>query len=642
MPVTELDNTSAANPGGPIGIRMKRVCAFAGLFLVIIALYAFGLRGPFVFDDFPTLVDNAPLHISRLDPAAIWRAATSFQPGGSGRPLAMATFAINHAIGGLNPWGYKLTGILVHALNGLLVLALVLRVLKLAGVAERHRLAGAAAIAALWALHPLQVSSVLYVVQRMETLSLTFVLLALLAYLRGRTRQMLGLRGWTWLALCPPLVALGLACKETAALFPAYALALELTLLRFDASTPRIAHSWRWFYGLGCVLALGLFAFVVAPHYLDSDAWAGRDFNGAERLLSQLRILPMYLGQMLWPVPAHMPFYYDDFDPSRSLFSPVSTLFGGLLLVSLLLAGWLARRRMPMFALGIFWFFAAHAITSNVIPLELVFEHRNYFALLGILLSLADLVRRIPVKDGPGIKYAAVSALVIGVAVLGTIRAATWGDRLLLATDFASMNPHSARAAHELGVTYYEMADGSSESPFFSLAQQQFERESRLPQSTILAEQALILMAAGTGGNVEPGTWDTLLAKLRERPITPETTQGLFALLDNRYKGRVIDDNRLRDAFLFTFDRVTMPAYSYAQVADYATEYLHDNALAEHLLSLAVENSGEHPEYVEQLASALQKQGRGAQAEHVVEHARQLGIIDPRRPSNREAETLRK
>lgn len=596
------------------------------LLALLLATYWSGLGGPFVFDDYPALVNNPRLHVTEFSFDAFARAALSFDAGGGSRPLAMASFAFNHALDGLDPWGYKLFGVGVHAINALLVFALVLRTLALVQVGERHRRVAAFAIALLWAIHPLQISTVLYVVQRMETLSLTFVLLALLTYLRGRTAQIAGTRGWPCLVACVPLVALGLACKETAVLFPAYALALEWTVLRFEAKQPAYSRLWRHLYLIGMVLALLVFVFVALPRYGSLETFTGRDFNSIERVLSQLRILPLYLGQMLWPVPGGMTFYYDDFLPSRSLLSPLGTLFGGLFLAGLLASAWLLRRRAPMYALGIFWFFAAHLLTSNVLSLELVFEHRNYFALLGILLAAADLVRRIPVQDGPAIKYAGLAALIVGVGVLGVLRAATWGDKLLLATDLAARNPSSARAAHELGVTYYEMTDGYTNSPFFGFAQKQFEREASLPSASILGEQALILMASAAKQPADPALWDGLIAKLRERPITPQTTQGLFALLDNRLKGASVDDLKLTEAFMVTFDRVTFPPNTYASFGDYLLEQVGNVPLANLMFVKAVDESRPYPGYAQRIVSTLRSRGHDEQADLAQARARELGL----------------
>ncbi|WP_043958176.1 hypothetical protein [Lysobacter sp. A03] len=601
------------------------LCAI--LVTLVALVYWPGLSGPFLFDDFPTLVDNARLHTTSLAPDAIWKAAFSFDPGGGSRPLSMGSFAINHAISGLNPWAYKLTGLAVHLLNALLVALLCLQVLPMAGVAERHAPWAALSIALVWAVHPLQISTVLYVVQRMETLSLTFVLLALNSYLIGRRRQADGHRGWPWLVACLPLAALGLASKETAVLLPAYTLALELTVLSFAALRPATRQGWRWTYAAGTVAALLLFVFWAIPHYATIDAYAIRDFNAPERVLSQLRILPMYLGQILLPLPGTMLFYYDDYTASTSLRAPISTLMGGLLLLALLASAWLLRRKAPLFALGVFWFLFAHTLTSNVIALELVFEHRNYFALLGVLLAIAELVRLLPVRDGPAIKYAGVAVLILGIGALGMLRSATWGERLLLSTDLATSNPQSTRAAHELGVLYYEMADGSSDSPFFSFARNQFEREAQLPHASILGEQALILMAASAGQPVKDQWWEGLLGKLRERPVTPETTQAMFGLLQNRIKGAELNDDHLTAAFITMFSKATLPPYSYAQFGDYVLNQLGDEALADQVFSLAVERSLESPDYAAQIVRVLTEQGHTRQAGVARQRAEQLGLM---------------
>ena len=131
---------------------------------------------------------------------------------------------------------------------------------------------------------------------------------------------------------------------------------------------------------------------------------------------------------MLLPLPRFLTFYYDTLEPSRGLLDPPTTALGGLFLAALAAAAWTLRQRRPLLALGILWFFAAHFLTSNVVPLELMFEHRNYFALFGVLLALADLVRLVPTSDGPAIKYLGVGAMVTGFAVFGAIRAAMWSN----------------------------------------------------------------------------------------------------------------------------------------------------------------------------------------------------------------------
>ncbi len=228
-------------------------------FLLIITALAYwpGLSGDFLFDDFPNIVTNSAIHAETINLDTLQRAAKAFQPGTLiGRPLATISFAIDYSLGGKNPWGYKLVSLLVHLTNVLLIFTLARRLLALPRTGAPWSTAAAFTIAVFWAIHPLQVSSVLYIVQRMETLALTFVLLALLAYLRGRLQQRDGMRGWPWLVASGVLASIGLLSKETAVLFPVYTLALELTVLRFEAKSLRATYTLQWIYGIGVILAL--------------------------------------------------------------------------------------------------------------------------------------------------------------------------------------------------------------------------------------------------------------------------------------------------------------------------------------------------------------------------------------------------
>ncbi|MEN1957648.1 hypothetical protein [Luteimonas changyuni] len=617
--------------------------AWCAILLVATGLaYWPGLGGGFIFDDWSALVENRGVHIDALDGASLRQAATSFEPGGTlgVRPLSMLGFGINHALHGLDPWGYKMTGWLVHLLNTLLVFAFVRRVVMLAApqtpiqvgtAGESAPVAAnpvvvAGVVALLWAVHPLQVSSVLYVVQRMETLSITFVLLALLAYLRGRTNQIEARPGWSWLALCIPLVALGWAAKESAVLFPAFALALELTVLSFAAQRRWVARSWRWGYALAVAAAVLVFLLLVLPHFWSAETITGRNFNTAERLLTQLRVLVMYLWQIVLPLPGALTFYYDNLPVSKGLLSPPATLVSGLFLLALLASALILIKRIPLYSLGVLLFFAAHALTSNVVALELVFEHRNYFALLGVILALAGLFLKLPVRDRFAAQWGVVALLCVACLFLTTLRAATWGDRLYLASDLADKNPLSARASSDLATLYLEMTDGYPGSPFNDFAMREFERGASIPGSSIMSDHGLILVAAQAGRPVDPAWWDRLIAKLEHQPITPDTTHAMFGLLGNRLKGVALDDDRLVEAFLAMFNRVRLPPYSYAQFGDYLLKHVGDESLADQVFELAVVESLSSPAYAQQMANVLLKDGHIRQARAVAAKARELGI----------------
>ncbi|MFA7540729.1 MAG: hypothetical protein WCZ02_01375 [Lysobacterales bacterium] len=610
--------------------RTHSLIAGACLLLLTVTVMAYlpGLGGGFIFDDQSALVENTRLHIEEIDTENLYRAAFSFDPGGriGKRPLAMASLAVDHARGGLQPRHFKQTNLALHALNALLVFALMYRLFSLPELrAKKWALPGALAVSLVWAVHPLQVSTVLYVVQRMEMLAVTFIVLALIAYLLGRQRQIEGRTAWPWLFSCVPLTILGLGGKETALLLPAFALALELTVLRFEARSPAVARNWKWFYALSVIAALLLFVLVIAPKYWQQTI-PFRDFGTSERLLTQFRVLWLYVAQIILPTPGSMPFFYDNFIISRDWLNPATTLFSAIGLLALLTGAFAMRHRWPLAALGILWFFAAHLMTSNVIALELVFEHRNYFALLGVLITLASLIAALPMRDGPRLKQVAVVLVVALVGVLGTLRAATWGDPLLWATEATNLNPNSTRASIELATVYLEMTDGYPGSPFNDFAIRELARSAEIPGASVISDQGLILISASAGRPVDPSWGPRLIEKLETQAITPEVTHAVFALLENRLKGVPIDDDLVLDAFVTMFNRVSLPAYSYAQVADFALTKANDPRLAHQLFRYAVDRSTDNPGYVQQMVDTLAKDGHHTHASAVADYAKSIGI----------------
>jgi len=603
--------------------------ALLGLSVVLLVFWP-GISGGFIFDDLGAIVDNKRLHAGSMDPAVLWRSAMSFDPGGTfgARPLPMLSFAINHALGGLDPWGYKLGGVLVHLVNVMLLFGLLRCLLRapILGMQQRQAIIVAALMSLLWAIHPIQVSSVLYVVQRMETMAATFMLGALWSWLHGRLRQIGGRNGLPWLVGSAFLTLAGLLCKETAVLVPVFALALELTVLKFGARTPVQEVWWRRVCVGGTVFALLIFIAVVAPHYWYAQ-YPTRDFGTGERLLTQLRVLPLYVWQMAVPTPGNLVFYYDQIAPSRGWLSPVSTLIGAFSIAAILVSAFVARRHAPLYALGVLWFFAAHLLTSNVPGLELAFEHRNYLALLGVMLAVFDLLRRLPVYRSPLLQVVSISALVVATAGFTLIRSATWGDSFLLATDLVLENPQSARASADLAAHYLEMSDGNPRSPFTDMAIAEFERGAGLPRSSIVSDQGLIIVSGHAGREVKDLWWRNLILKVRYGTLSPETTGAMFGLLGSRYKGVPLDDHRLTQAFRALFDRATLPPHSYAQVGDYALTYAGDEEFADEMFVKAIAESGAHPDYARTVVERLQEKGWRRQAALAVHQAHSMGIL---------------
>lgn len=621
---------------------LYRALSFFGALLLITIVYWPALSGGFIFDDYPIFAENPAIHVIGWHWAE-WHRVWVWSQANIERPLAMLSYALNYALGG-STFGFKLFNLVIHLGNTALVWLLAKRLLGAAWPPSAddstevhwHQLDWwALGIAMAWALHPLQVSAVMYVVQRMELMGFSFVLLALLAYWRARRLQQAGQRGWPWLLLSVALIMVGYGAKETTVLVPGYTLLLELTVLRFAASSPTTARHWRWLYATGCVAALGVFLFYLLPHYATAGAYVGRDFTAWQRELTQLRVLPLYLGLIVWPAPSHMMFYYDDYLASTGWLHPAATLYGGLFLLGLLGLAVAARKRRPLLALGIGWFFMAHALTSAPISLELVFEHRNYPALLGVVLALADIVRWIMQRSRSHVPVLLACILILNLAYLTALRAATWGSKLMLATTLVELNPGSARAAQDLARSYMAMSGGNPDSPLYSLSIQQLERATTLRTDSPLAEEALLLEASKNPNLLTQPWWDSFKHKLRTRPLIPDTYLALNKLMTERVGGNTgIDAQQLASAYAIAVTRSPWRSSLHAEYAELAGAVLHDTPLAIEQWQQALSHTQDVDHYAPRLAEYLTEQKRPQEARAVIVKAMQL------RPDLRDNTTL--
>jgi protein O-mannosyl-transferase len=598
----------------------RRYWSFTALLVIaVLAVYWPGANGGFVFDDFPNIVENAALRVTDLAPASWSAAAFSSDAGTMQRPLAMLTFAANHYFTGLDPAAMKWTNIAIHALNALLVFGLMQALLSLAapGYEKSSRQCLAALIAAAWALHPINQLGVLYVVQRMESLAHLFVFGGLWLYVAGRQRQLEGGNGGWQVGL--GLVGgtfLGLLCKESAALLPLYAWLLEICLPTLRAATDRRRMQLLF----GAVLWLPAIAGLawLMPRVLAPGAFATRDFSLVERLMTEPRVVLDYLHWTLLPSLGELSLYHDDYVVSRSWLSPPATLFSAIALAGLAAFAWWLRGRRPLVALGLLWFLAAQSMTATVIPLELVFEHRNYFASLGVCLAVGDLVRatvrtqtrRLPLVLGVG--------LVTVLGALTWLRASEWRDPYRFASTEAAKHPTSPRASYALGQTLVVMTGYRADSTFLGPAKRSLEHARTLPDSGILPHSALLLLAAHTGQPIPGDWWLEMQGRLRARPVTAQDINAVASLARcARDKGCAFPPQRMVDTFEAGLTHG--PQAGLLNVyADYTFNVLHNPARAIRLWRHAIAMKPTTGQYRVNLAMVLIAMGEKEQAEQEI------------------------
>jgi hypothetical protein len=429
----------------PISARWILLLALA----LTVALYANGLDGPFLFDDNIHITQNKWVKIDSLtwpDLAQAWNSSFSNFP--SNRPLSQLTFGINHALTGLDPWPFKFTNLVIHLATGLLVFLFTRLVYRALADNEQGADKGmllALATTALWLLHPMHVSTVLYTVQRMAQLSSLALLAALSSYMWGRLQIADGKGGIRWILAAGPIAAVGFLAKENTVLLPLLLLAMEFTVLRGVTIAPRrgaIRLIWAFFIALP--LVAGLVYLLTHPGLLSYDI---RPFTLEERVLTQPRVLLSYLKWLFVPDITAFGLFHDDIEISTGITSPPSTLIAIITWTGLTLAAVTLRRKTPMFAFSVLFFLASHALESSVFPLEMVFEHRNYLASIGPLMFLAYLatiaserfnVRSLAITVG--------ALLLLSYAFVAHVRVDNWSSYKTFILSSAQNHPKSARS----------------------------------------------------------------------------------------------------------------------------------------------------------------------------------------------------
>ena len=246
--------------------------------------------------------------------SALWgRDALWIQDGGgTGRPLAMLTLVAN-ALVDPHPFGFKLVNLGLHAVTAWLVFLLARGLLRMHH--GQRTTDGLALITALaWAVHPLQVSTVAYVVQRMTILSALFVFAALVLYLHWRQRDIQGDTSRSPTAWLLPLVVLpGLATlsKENGVLAPLFMLLIEILFFRFRNRSGALHRPLAAYFGVIVAVGMAILGWLIWGSDYLSNGYLERPFDLPQHLLSELRVVSMYVAQTLVPRIGTMGFFYD-------------------------------------------------------------------------------------------------------------------------------------------------------------------------------------------------------------------------------------------------------------------------------------------------------------------------------------------
>jgi protein O-mannosyl-transferase len=623
-------------------------------FLLTAILYWPGLTGDFLFDDYPNIVDNADLHPHNASFPALLNAALSSPASDFKRPLASLSFAANYLATGLDPYWMKLTNLVIHLLNGWLVYLLACQLLLVAaGKKDKLTLNAsssiapdrssklrriylvAALIAAGWMVLPINLTAVLYTVQRMESMANLFVLLGLLGYVIGRRRMLANgsdepvkLPGFVLCCISVTVPVLtGILAKETVVMLPLYAILAEWILFGLKGSSGTLDKRVIWLFLFVLFLPMIMGVAWLLPHVLRPGSWQTRNFTLETRLLSELRVVVDYVAWTVLPTPQALSFYHDDFQVSAGWLTPWTTLASLIALIGMLAAIWWLRPRLPLASLGLALFLGAQLLTCTIIPLELVYEHRNYFASFGMLLAIIPLLAvpkdaffalpRLTLLAGLGLCWCALTAMT----------AHAWGNPVLLAQELAERAPASPRAQYELGRTYIIYSHYNPASPFTKLVYAPLEKAATLPGSSILPEQALIFMNARMHLPLKDQWWQSMIAKLKANPVGVQDESSLGALTQCARDGSCdLPKDRMTEAYLAAITNHQPSARLLSMYADYAWNVLGDHSLGLRMAYQTTKLAPTEPAYRITLARMLIAQGQSTEADQQIDALRQLNL----------------
>lgn len=423
----------------------------AGLIGLTLLAYIPAIQGGWLWDDDTYVTGDERLRTLR----GLWE--IWFQPTATYRhqwyPLTMTGFWLQVQLFGLNPMGFKIVNVLLHAGNGLMLWR-VMRRLRVPGGE-----AGAYLIGLVFAVHPVAVMSVAWVTELKNTLSGFFFLGTVLAYLRfakiGAEEDAETARPWLWYALACGLFVLALASKTATASLPVGVAAI---LWWKRPGGKWLSRLWPLvplaLAGLGMVLLTKHFE----QHFTGAsgETWS---HTPAQKIVLCGQALWFYAGKLVWPHP--LVFFYErwqvDAQSMASWFAPA-----GVLAVLAVLFALRNRIGRGAFAASLFFCIAVgpmYAINVYMMRYTWVADHWQYWAMMGLLGLIVGVVVAAARRWLPTYRYAGPALAGLLVAALGActwVRGCDYRDIETLWQVTIADNPTAYAAYGNLGNLYLE------------------------------------------------------------------------------------------------------------------------------------------------------------------------------------------
>lgn len=420
--------------------RRPLILALIGLALVgatLLLYWPVSAQGFVHFDDPRYVIDNARVHHGLQGSTIAWAFATDRM--GTWHPLTWISHAADWSLYGANAGGHHLTSLFLHALNVVLLFALLRRLTGRAWLS--------AFVAFVFAVHPLNVASVAWVSSRKGVLSAAFLLLTGYTYVRYTERPTVPRYLGVALAF-----ALGLLSKPVLVSLPLLLLLLDvwpLGRLAWDGRARGGAHPWLEKLPLAAMsVAVSIVVFIVrrtGEPVVWTERWAGVP-------LAYL----VYLKRIFWPVGLATPY------PPQERPSHVALVAALAVLLAISAAVFRWRRERPYLAVGWLWFLITLAPVIGFVQIGgyPMADRWMYLPMIGVLVAVTwGIDSWLPRTKSTTVALGFVAVVVVvGLGSLTRAQIATWENTETLFRHAIAVTENNRTAHYNLA--WYLAAEG--------------------------------------------------------------------------------------------------------------------------------------------------------------------------------------
>ena len=470
----------------------KHLFALAILSISIFLAYSNSLHGTWAMDD---IVTNKPVGIKDIHDFIGFR------------KVAYITFLLNQSIAPFSPINFRLFNILIHILNAALVYVLAYRTIilkfrdpehqirkeiytnnnrgNLSVDAEKQAFYIALFSSIIFALHPININAVAYIVQRMASLATLFVLLSLICYISAALSGN-RLKAYLLYVLSGIFIVIGIFSKENAMMaIPLILLYDYVFLSRFNRGVfikrmiipaiVGIVSIGLASYFLGLYTTLGDLTrfFLDLNKPLTEKGWMAVDvyWTPLQHILTEFRVVSRYIFLIFFPLPHFLVFDWWGFSVSKGITEPLTTLLSLLFLLSLFTFSLWKIKRFPFLCFGILWYLVAISFESFLaLGTDLYFEHRNYLPVSGLIIGIvSQLIFSFGAKMKEKMVWATVIVLCIVLGLLTFSRNLVWKDSITLWGDTLRKNPSNIRAMMAIGNFYLTLSDMDDAERYYKI-----------------------------------------------------------------------------------------------------------------------------------------------------------------------------